>query len=44
MAKITKDYECIVDKVNSLRSLYPFLKERTDDYVFSALCIKAHFY
>lgn len=44
MANTTKDYDYIVKKIHSLRSSYPFLKSQADVCVFSALCIKAHFY
>lgn len=37
-------YSYITDKIHALKTQYPSLRERTDDYVFSALCVKAHFY
>ena len=37
-------YEFITAKINQLKEKYPSLRARTDDYVFSALCIKANFY
>lgn len=44
MAKTTKDYEYICDKINSMQRNYPSQKGRSDAYIFSALCVKAHFY
>ena len=38
------NYDYIIEKINSLKAQYPSLRSRTDDYVFSALCIKANFY
>lgn len=37
-------YDYILDKINAMKTQYPSLRARTDDYIFSALCIKAHFY
>ena len=37
-------YEYITDKIKGLKTQYPSLRARTDDYVFSALCVKANFY
>lgn len=44
MAKKFDAYDYIADKVNGLKTQYPSLRTRTDDYVFSALCVKANFY
>lgn len=38
------NYDYILDKIHALKTQYPSLRGRTDDYVFSALCIKANFY
>ena len=38
------NYEFITAKINQLKEKYPSLRARTDDYVFSALCVKAHFF
>jgi len=38
------NYDYIVDKINSLKRIYPSLRSQTDDYIFSALCVKANFY
>ncbi len=38
------NYEFIMAKINQLKEKYPSLRTRTDDYVFSALCVKANFY
>lgn len=32
------------NKLNSLRTVYPFLRDKSDEYVFQALCIKANLY
>ena len=37
-------YDYISSKINALKTQYSSLRSRTDDYVFSALCIKANFY
>lgn len=37
-------YEYIVSKINSLKESFPSLRNKPNDYVFSALCVKAHFY
>lgn len=44
MAKDTDIYNYIIEKINGLKAQYPSLRSQTDDYVFSALCIKANFY
>ena len=38
------NYDYIADKINKLKTQYPFLRDKQDYYVFSALCIKANFY
>ena len=37
-------YDYIASKINALKTQYSSLRTKTDDYVFSALCIKANFY
>ena len=37
-------YEFITTKINALKEKHPSLRARTDDYVFSVLCFKNHFY
>lgn len=37
-------YKYISDKINGLRTQYSSLRSRTDNYVFSVLCVKANFY
>jgi len=37
-------YDYIVDKIKGMKTQYPSLRSRTDDYIFSALCVKVHFY
>lgn len=41
----TKDsYDYIKNKIQSMKNTYPSLRKKTDDYVFSALCVKSHLY
>ena len=37
-------YQVIQDKIQGMKSTYPSLRLKSDDYVFSALCVKAHLY
>ena len=37
-------YDYITEKINGMKAQYPSLRDKTDDYIFSALCIKANFY
>ena len=37
-------YDYIANKIHDLKTNYPSLRSKTDDYVFSALCVKANFY
>lgn len=37
-------YEYIVSKIHSLKDAYPSLRNKPDEYVFSALCVKANFF
>ena len=39
-----KSYEYITRKIDALKETYSSLRSKPDDYVFSALCVKAHFY
>ncbi len=38
------NYNFIKEKINSLRSTYPNLKKKSDDYLFSALAIRSNLY
>ena len=38
------NYDDICRKINALKRKYPSLRSRTDDYIFSVLCIKVHFF
>ena len=38
------NHEFITKKIHELKEKYPSLRARTDDYVFSVLCVKNHFY
>ena len=35
-------YDYIAIKINALKTQYSSLRDKPDDYVFSALCIKAN--
>ena len=37
-------YSFIEDKIKAMRDAYPSLRNRSSEYVFSALCVKANFY
>lgn len=37
-------YDYIKGKIQLLKDKYPSLRQRADDYVFSALCVEANFY
>lgn len=37
-------YKYIKDKISSMKRDYPSLREKSDDYVFTALCVRAGFY
>lgn len=34
----------IMEKINAMKETYPSLRNRKDEYVFSALCVKSNFY
>jgi hypothetical protein len=38
------NYSTIAGKINSLKEIYPCLRNKLDEYVFTVLCVKAHFY
>ncbi len=38
------DYSYIKDQIDVLRNAIPFLRDKSDSYVFSALCIKSDYY
>lgn len=44
MLKDMPSYDFIKSKIASLRTVYPSLRSKPDDYVFSALCVKANLY
>jgi len=44
MPPANTSYETITAKINSLKTAYPSLRTKSNDYVFSALCIKANLY
>lgn len=44
MPTVSSSYELIKNKIDALKSAYPSLRAKTDDYVFSALCIKSNLY
>mgnify|MGYP000231369335 FL=1 len=39
-----QSYTVIQDKIHSLKDIYPSLREKSDAYAFSALCIRANLY
>lgn len=44
MPVVSGSYEAIKRKIDVLKSTYPSLRSKADDYVFSALCVKYHLY
>lgn len=40
----TTSYDFISQKIKAMKDTYPSLRSKRDDYVFSALCVKANFY
>ena len=44
MGNKTNTYDDIKDEIAEMKKQYPSLRSLTDDYVFSALCVKAHFF
>ncbi len=40
----TSAYELICEKISATKRMYPSLRNKPDDYVFSALCIKANMF
>lgn len=44
MPAATTSYDLIQEKIQSLKSAYLSLRQKTDEYVFSALCIKSNLY
>lgn len=44
MASGSVTYQYIVDKIRVMKEANPSLRDRPDEYVFSALCVKANFY
>lgn len=41
---INSNYEFIKNKIDSMKTTYPTLRTKSDDYVFSALCVRSHLY
>lgn len=44
MATANESYDFIKSKIDQYKSLYPSLREKSDDFVFSALTIKTDYY
>ena len=44
MGNKTNTYDDIKDEIAEMKKQYPSLRSLTDDYVFSALCVKVHFF
>ena len=40
----SSSYEKIQSKIHALKGSYPSLRTKSDDYVFSALCVKSHLF
>jgi hypothetical protein len=40
----SESYEIIQDKIAAMKRNYPSLREKSDDYVFTILCVRANFY
>lgn len=38
------DYEFIKEKIHAMKETHPTLRDKTDDYVFSALAVKSNYY
>lgn len=41
---VNDNYNFIKNKIRQLKELYPSLRDKSDDYVFSILCVKSEFY
>ena len=44
MPSSVSSHDFIKEKVKALKDTYPSLRSKRDEYVFSALCVKANFY
>ena len=44
MATDNNHYEFIEEKIHATKSVFPSLRSKSDDYAFSALCVRAHLY
>lgn len=44
MPSLVSSHDFIKEKVKALKDTYPSLRSKRDEYVFSALCVKANFY
>ena len=44
MGNKTNTYDDIKDEIAEMKKQYPSLRSLTDDYFFSALCVKVHFF
>lgn len=44
MSAMKGSYDFIVEKINAMKETYPLLRSRSNEYVFSALCVKSNFY
>lgn len=41
---IESSYDFIQEKIKAMKDAHPSLRNKTDDYVFSALCVKSNYY
>ena len=44
MTTFQSSYDFINDKIKAMKDTYPSLRNKPNDYVFSALCVKSIFY
>ena len=44
MANVSECYDFIRSKINYLKETYPSLRQKAEDYAFSALCVKSDYY
>lgn len=44
MVTSNTSHDKIASKIRAMKTDYPSLRDKSDEYVFSALCVKAHLY
>lgn len=40
----TEAYVYLQEKIAAMKRDYPLLRDKTDEYVFTALCVRANYY